>query len=469
MTATLSTTDFEALKAVVPEERASKALNDFIKGPYRTVRFTARFPRARPTQPSVYLGYRKVSQYHPLWGRLANTASNNAVREAFESLLRSHLRVIQLHDSFGTVDLATQSSIAAVTNDQFMTPSPGKRGLYNEIRDDVSYIMEGIGGEIQPASGASNESGENNLQLRTEVEHSYTLPLTSQGDGAQRVFLILHHLVNAREPLIAVEEPEICLHSGAQRRFRSVIDHLSTKYQRQVVISTHSSVFLDGWQASAIYSVGITEGNSTIAEISGRESALEAARALGVNPGDALAADGIVWVEGPSDAVVYKRLLGLLGVDLDSLNVSVMWGGGDAIRHLTASDLSKLNPNFVVFLDSDKTSPRKAPAPWKTAMAKDCRAVNAQAFITGRRELENYFSSNAVGRHYGVAGLPQVDPYDDFDDYISNNITGRKYLKGRDADPIAARMTASEVEQLDDLTEALREVQRRIGVWKNQT
>jgi hypothetical protein len=286
------------------------------------------------------------------------------------------------------------------------------------------------------------------------------------GDGSQRVALILYYIVNSPHRILGIEEPELSLHPGAQKRFRQVLDRLCSKYQKQLLVTTHSPVFLDGWEAASLFKVDISKGKSVLSAVADREQAIGVARMLGISPGDSFVADGIIWVEGPSDVSIYTAFLQKLGIDLEAKNVLLMWGGGDAMQHLSVSELQRLNPNFAVMLDSERTSSQKQIAAWKKRLCGQCNEVGAFAFVTQRRAIENYFSLRAVRQHYNKRDLPLFGEYVELAAHISAHIPGRSYGKIRDAGPIVANMTAKEIENLGDLTQALRSLQSIIARWK---
>lgn len=463
-----STTLDQPIRAA--EAGVSKPLTDFVKTFYPNIHYFVRFRKDDLGKHTVYLGYKKTTNLYPLFAKGASTAVNNQILKAFEELLRQHYRMITTRDSFGSIKASERDEISAVLMGQFVSIDPAQRARYNEIRDSLLFITEGIGGEIQPAQlppgGESNESPPR-CQTRSEVERSYYVPLSYMGDGAQRVALTLYYLVNSQHATIGIEEPELSLHPGAQKRFRATLDRLCSKYQKRLLLTTHSPTFLVGWEAAILFKIDISKGRTVVDEAVEREQALQVARMLGVGPGDALAADGIIWVEGPSDVEIYGAFLRTLGSDPEANNILLMWGGGDAMRHVHANELMCLNPNFAVVMDSDRTSAHKEVTPWKKRLAEECGEKGVLAFITERREIENYFSPRALREYYRKPNLPPVGEYEQLTAQISTHAPGQKYLKMRDAGAIARAMTAREVDNLADVTRMLREIRRLISRWKS--
>jgi predicted ATP-dependent endonuclease of OLD family len=449
----------------------SKPLQDFARAFYRDIFYRVIFNKSNPAQPAYYVAYKKTSNTYPLWAKGATSQVNGEVLAWLTTMLKKHYQIMKTQDSFGSIPTSERNDISALLMKQFLSVDPGERARFNELRDNLSLITEGVCGEIQPAGPASQGESTDALscvQMRSEVERSYYVPVPYMGDGAQRVALILYHIVNSSCGLLGIEEPEAGLHPGAQKRFRRVLDNVSSKYRKRLLITTHSSAFLDGWNAASLLKVDIVKGKTVLSRAGDREQVVEIAQILGISPGDALAADGIIWVEGPSDVNVYGALLSTLGVDLDANNVLLMWAGGDAMQHLTAAELKRLNPNFAVMLDSDRTSAHKRPSEWKKRLAEECRAAGAFAFITQRREIENYLPLRTIRRYYDKPDLPDLGEYGQLAPHISTHAQGKAYNKMRDSGPIARLVTKKELDSLGDLAQALRDLQLCISRWKGQ-
>ena len=306
-------------------------------------------------------------------------------------------------------------------------------------------------------------------QLRNEIEKSYHVPLSYAGEGAKRVALVLYYIVNSAQQVIGVEEPETNLHTGAQKRFRLRLDELCTKYNKRLILTTHSTIFLDGWESVNIHKTDINKGITSVSEAIDREHLASVAQLLGVSPGDALAADGIIWVEGPSDLVVYNAFFKALGIDLVAKNISMMWVGGETLHHVHVNELERLNPNFVILVDSELMSVNSTVPEWKKQLSNECENRGHVFFMTKRRSIENYFTEAAISQYYQCINIPAFGPYDKLTEHIQHNVPGKKYSKTRDAGAIARFMTTVEVENLDDLTATLRQVQLQISDWKHLT
>ncbi len=448
--------------------QVSKPLVDFSRGRYPDLLYNVDIAKGN-LLIRHYLGYRKVSKRYPLFGTGASSSVNLDILRIFQSMLTKLYFPILCQDCFDRIPENDQHDIARILMAQYLNNDLAIRSHYNEVRDGLWFITEGIGGEIQPAQLPHDKSkgpAERYL-LRSEIEKTHFVPLPNMGEGAKRIALVLYHIVNSPCAIIGIEEPETNLHPGAQRRFRNKLDSLSTKYGKKLLLTTHSTLFIDGWQSAKIHKVDIVKGMTSLSSPLQRDRLMDVAQILGVSPGDALASDGIIWVEGPSDRSVYTIFFKTLGTDLDANNISLMWVGGDALQHVTVGGLKQLNPNFVVLIDSERTSPTGKVPKWKRQLAEEFEHNGYMFFMTQRRSIENYFTLRAIGRYYNAPKMPALGHYDDLETHIQKNLqANRTYSKMRDSAPIARLMSAAEVESLGDLTMALRRVQDLISAWK---
>lgn len=149
--------------------------------------------------------------------------------------------------------------------------------------------------------------------------------LDSCGTGVAQVIAIFSAVVTSKNNIFVVDEINSFLHPLATKKLMTI---LSTSYSsNQYIISSHSS--------DAISHPSVEQ--MVIVERDGYESAVKiiepknfikvssALRSLGISMGDVLGADGIIWVEGPTEEIaftnLYQREIGPLpeGVRLSSV------------------------------------------------------------------------------------------------------------------------------------------------------
>jgi hypothetical protein len=190
-------------------------------------------------------------------------------------------------------------------------------------------------------------------------------------------------------------------------------------------LTTHSSAALDlfGTSESAqIIHVTHDSKSATAVRVDGHFERLGILGELGAKPSDILQANGIVWVEGPSDAIYLNRWIGLVsGGELrEGRNyLCAFYGGALLARTQFVSpdkadeelvNLLQINPNVVVMCDGDLSSKRSNYKPRVIRIRDEMERVpGAVTWITETKEIENYLTGEILGKALGLSGNVQ-DP-----------------------------------------------------------
>lgn len=164
--------------------------------------------------------------------------------------------------------------------------------------------------------------------------------------------------------ICVIEEPEVHLHPQLQRLLISQIMSISTKQNIQIFLTTHSPVFIN---ASCVPHERVTLIEANGHRVQALTDAVTAISKLGVKPSDCLQANGIIWVEGPSDRIYILHWLTLfckeMGVPMpvENLDFAFVLYGGAVLKHYTINganysnliDMLKINANCIVVMDKD--------------------------------------------------------------------------------------------------------------------
>jgi energy-coupling factor transporter ATP-binding protein EcfA2 len=164
--------------------------------------------------------------------------------------------------------------------------------------------------------------------------------------------------------LILLDEPETSLHPGAQRALlRFLLEQIKTK-KHQVVISTHSSDFLDGLPHEAI-KVFEDNGNAQC-RILPKSSPHAALKRLGKTPANRRR----VLVEDPLAALIVAQAAKSLDPgDAGALEIRVAPGGaGTILKYLVPSAMAS-GDNVFVMLDGDQRKVNQISDPDQIAPA----------------------------------------------------------------------------------------------------
>jgi len=273
--------------------------------------------------------------------------------------------------------------------------------------------------------------------LGTETEISALL----QGAGTQN-FIILalaQHYARGSTPLnliIAFEEPEISLHSSAQRNMLSLIFEIIRNDNQQVLLTTHSTIFID--QTTKYVCLVRKEFGKTI--IAKTDRAREIISQLGVRGSDYLTTDAIIFVEGITDYEVYKLWAEKAKPASwkEYVFTFVPLGGLSSMSHFSLEDCAQLCNNIYAIVDSDKeeiSSPFKSIT--KEIVNKISNELNGHVKILQQRELENFFTIEAVKAVFPY-GSTKIDsqkfasPFADMKEHLTEIIQEEHYQRNHD-------------------------------------
>lgn len=257
--------------------------------------------------------------------------------------------------------------------------------LYHQSRNsDQWHNSTQILNAIIPDAGQVQARAEGD-QIEIMLQDPSTgaaLNLKRLGTGVEQVLMLAY--VGATQPVwsvVVMEEPESGLHPGAQRL---LLEHLlEWARTRLLVVSTHSTVFLDhnDPERTQTYLVRRVESVASLSKAVDR--GVEALRLVGVRLSDVASAERVLLVEGDSDVDVLNAWFGakLLrhGIAVASMDGGdKAWHTETVIRVLQQADT--LDRRVVFLRDRDELSDESA--------AK--LGASGNVHLLERRELENY-------------------------------------------------------------------------------
>ncbi len=263
------------------------------------------------------------------------------------------------------------------------------------------------------------------------------LPLENYGTGLHQVVILAVAATIHSGYLLCIEEPEINLHPALQRK---LLTYLADETDNQYLIATHSAHLLDSKRTS-ISTVRREAGATRIAPVVRPGDLADIGAELGYRASDLIQANMLIWVEGPSDRVYMNHWIRSRASDLqEGVHYAVLCYGGSLLRHFDPSDelveefisLPRINRNFFVVIDSDKTGSRKHINSTK----KRVRAIiDAGPDSTGYWITKGYTIENYVPPATLAAAIKAVHPKTiaswDGDPYV--NPLGESFLGGRKA------------------------------------
>ena len=244
-----------------------------------------------------------------------------------------------VHDLFsGIVHTTTRRSIPDSTPaHQSSGVTPDGDDIFNELNDlhrekqlefdrFVSAITDGSITGVEPKMRGSElvlEITEPGLGRRTLH--------TDLGSGQKQLVLLALQLFTRPGTVFILTEPELHLHSRAQRQIRAGLMNASTKLQ--IAVETHSPIFLGTGRGESTILITKNEGHSHATPIiPGNMGVIR--RELGIAHHDALYHTNILFVEGHAEFAAFPRMLSTLGYTYEPKTAIFNLGGVGGIRHL---------------------------------------------------------------------------------------------------------------------------------------
>lgn len=337
-----------------------------------------------------------------------------------------------------------------------------------------------------------NDNGAWELYLNEESKG--LIALSNSGSGLKTVILVLVNLLLIpkfeNKPLnnyvFAFEELENNLHPGLQRSLFNYIREVAIKEGAYFFLTTHSNVVIDLFnkdESSQIVHVTHNGEFSTVKKIITYIENRGILDDLDIRASDLLQANGVVWLEGPSDRLYFNRWIELWsnGELKEGTHYQCIFYGGRLLAHLSALqeeegeekgvNILKVNNHAVLLLDSDKDEETDTLNATKNRLITEIGSVAGFSWVTSGREVENYIPMNALNQAYGDSSFTEVAPFDKFEDYMNNRKQGEgdKFLKNKVlfAEKILANLTKEDLEPVLDLKQKLDEVCKIIRSWNS--
>jgi len=200
------------------------------------------------------------------------------------------------------------------------TVRTGDSDQFQRIEDFVSACLPHIQ-RVQIPWVERSDSGTTQKQIQLH-NGDHTFPLSDFGSGTEQLLILATILATTPdEGLILIEEPEHHLHPSAQR---FIVDQLSS-INRQVLVSSHSAIFLDSASASpSIYHLTLPEGKTVITKCAESETLGRILSDIGVKNSDVLLSNAVCFVEDRVDGEVLEILAQKMGISYPKLGISLV-------------------------------------------------------------------------------------------------------------------------------------------------
>jgi len=267
------------------------------------------------------------------------------------------------------------------------------------------------------------------------------IPLTDSGSGLKTIILCLLNLYaiphlekkSASEYVYLFEELENNLHPSLQRRLLKFIEKFAFSMGCTFFLTTHSSVALDAYANSDSAQIirVIHDGKEARTTTVGKYfDKLDVVRDLGAKASDLLQANGIVWVEGPSDRIYFNCWVELLagGRLQEGRDYQCAFYGGSLLARYEAlapgeeapesTNMLAVNSNAILICDGDRTAEsgegsriKRRASILKTQMGKQ---PSSYTWITEAKEIESYVPTEILCQQWNKKTLKPIGQYEPF-------------------------------------------------------
>lgn len=259
--------------------------------------------------------------------------------------------------------------------------------------------------------------------------------LSRSGSGLKTVILVLLNLlvipdieqIEPSEYVFAFEELENNLHPSLLRRLLRYIERFALDNNCAIFLTTHSSAALDQFRRAdhaQFIRVSHDGQHASTQTISAHFDHSQVVGELGARASDILQANGIVWVEGPSDAIYLNHWIEIFsdGELIEGRDYACAFYGGSLLARTTFTapgeqeddlvNLIPLNRHVALICDSDRNS---KGAPLKKRVTKAQAALgdinNAMIWITAGKEIETYLPGTVIGQALGLGVKADPDQF----------------------------------------------------------
>jgi energy-coupling factor transporter ATP-binding protein EcfA2 len=203
---------------------------------------------------------------------------------------------------------------------------------------------------------------DNLINISIEDKYAGTrVPINEAGTGvAQVLFLVTMIIHSPPGRIFLIDEPHVYLHPQAEKELAKF---LRKHNEHSYIIATHSPLLLSQLKPDFSYLVTRDKDGTKISSVFNSSGERDAVfKELGINYGDILLFENIIFVEGRSDELIYDILIRKLGFeDLMRSSVIINISGSGASEQL--EDIMKkidkvLNVPHVTILDGDQKGKR---------------------------------------------------------------------------------------------------------------
>lgn len=295
------------------------------------------------------------------------------------------------------------------------------------------------------------------------------IPVNKRGSGVRRLILLnffraaaekRDNITSGRNIIYAIEEPETAQHPSNQIMLAEALMELSQKEGTQVILTTHVPALSKILPIDSLRLVLNNDTRKEIIDVSSNQPVLKMiAETLGVYPSPVHSQVKVaVFLEGPHDVNMLKILSSKIAernpniVDLTTCeNVVIIPCGGNTLGGWVENQyLKQLQVPEIHIYDRDIVSEGQEPKYEKYCAKVRARDNGSVAYITNKREMENYIHPDAIKAFYNITTDLIIDSDEDVPKLISSLTKyGESNVKKKLNNHVARTLTYEQIKAMD--------------------
>lgn len=335
--------------------------------------------------------------------------------------------------------------------------------IYESVSDSFVEIMENVE-DIRIQYDTSLRQSKHTIVVE-EKGFEKSFKASEISSGTLEVLMLLTRLYSANEDtdLLAIEEPELHLHPGAEKKVFDIINEIVSDSGPQVILTTHSEVFVNQSHVDNIVSVTRdNESKFNSVQMGGNEPL----DILGYDNSDLIQSDAVAFVEGRSDKVILEQLSRKLGKSLSDNSIEIVVGHGDQI--IKDADpitrvLGQLGIQYQFIFDSDGEDQEEK----SKRLSKKLGVSPSNIYIFEEYSIESYLLSSPEAIAKSINENPEEVRQFIQENWSGNDAAGvlddlyKKYLgigynKEKNGAQIVSHFEKGDIdEEIDDLMSCL--------------
>ena len=204
---------------------------------------------------------------------------------------------------------------------------------------------------------------------------------------------------------------------------------------------------------------------------------------LGARPSDLLQANGLIWVEGPSDRIYLNHWIELYtdGRLREGRDYQCVFYGGALLARVQftspeedevaeLANLFQINHNLVVVCDGDRETEDSDLKPRVERIREEVEKIDgAHIWITDAKEIENYLPGSVLSEVTRLPSLPDPEKHDCWESYTEKNMGRKSIDKVALAISSTRYMTKEVMEGRFEWEEQMKQIVERIDSWNGPT